>query len=390
MKIAFYYHIPISLINKNYYLPGFLGTFIDALASKVELLYLIMHEGDFKDELIADYRLKSKNLIWLRIGKKSSALKRTINSKEIISSVFKKIKIIDMLIVRAPTPLGIFFYHFKPKNIKIVYLIVGDYHSAAQNVQIKNLKSLLVKIYSYITSYHFLFLSKNFDVLVNSPTLYDKYKLKAKSTKMISTTTLSSKEFFARKDTCKGDTIKLLYVGRIDQYKGLFELLLSFKKVTLKTKKRIELHIVGWEDNIENKISKSLKRKAKELSADDKVFFHGYVNYGKDLNQIYIDSDIFILPTYFDSFPRTIFEAMSKSLPVISTNVGSIPNYLKNGKNSLLVQPKDYKSIKTCVLEIISNEELRRNLIKEGFKLASSFTIEKQINVFVKNLKEYK
>ena len=389
LKVAFYYHIPITIKNKNLFLPGFLGLFINSLAKSVDKLYLLMHKAKLEDEIIADCKLESRNIVWINLGYKGSAFERTINSKRIINNAFKKNYDIDVLIVRAPTPLGVFFYYHRPKNIKIVYLIVGDYFDTAQRVKIKNLRDFFVKSYLYSISYYFNFISKKSDVIVNSPSLYQTFKPKAKSTKIISTTNLSAGDFYNRIDTCQGNIIRLLYVGRIDLYKGLNELIKSISKVKKNLSYSLELHIVGWEDNGSSSTTDYLKKIAGDLGLNDQVYFHGYVKYGKDLNEFYRMSDIFIMPTYFESFPRTIFEAMANSLPVISTDVGSIPYFLKNEVNSLLIKPKNYELISSCIIKMVNQKKLRKKIIEEGRKLATRFTQKEQMKLIVKYLEGY-
>ena len=97
--------------------------------------------------------------------------------------------------------------------------------------------------------------------------------------------------------------------------------------------------------------------------------------------------DIYILPSYHEGFPRTIWEAMANSLPVVATNVGGIPNYLENNKNVILIEPKSVEEIVLGISKLLNNNTLRKNIIKNGYNLASKNTLEIQTKKMIKTLK---
>jgi glycosyltransferase involved in cell wall biosynthesis len=217
---------------------------------------------------------------------------------------------------------------------------------------------------------------KRTSILVNSPALFQKYEPIALRTSQIKTTTLSGKDFYERFDTCQGGILKLLFTGRIDLAKGLVELVSALAELN-KTEKKYTLDIVGWEAQKEQPVQKQLLDLAKKTGQETQVTFHGKMSVGEELNRMYRQSDIYVIPSYHEGFPRTIWESMANSCPVIASKVGSIPYFLKDGE-AILIEPKNIDQIVEAVRNVVSNTSLRQNLIKKGYEMAKTNTLEFQ------------
>jgi glycosyltransferase involved in cell wall biosynthesis len=386
MKIGFYYHIPIFKSGEMINIPSFLGVFIDSLAKYSEELVLVMHEASGNEIVNCDYTLKSHNVSWINLGFKTPAWHRAIFYKKILIDKLVGLKV-EILVVRSPSPLAPYFVRFFPKE-KIRYYMVGDYESGVELMNSKSIRDWAIKQYLKYNVRLFNKAVRKTNIVVNSSVLYRKYEKKSISCRIVNTTTLSNTDFYRRDDTCLGNTINILYTGRIDLQKGLLELLYATKLI-LELNYPIILNIVGWEDNQGNPNENFLKNKAKELKIQNRVIFHGKKSVGVELNNFYRMADIYVIPSYHEGFPRTIWEAMANSLPVIATNVGSIPDFLTDKKDSILIPSKDIMVIKNSILELIQDGNLRKQLILNGIHLATNQTLEiltpKLINSFKGN-----
>ena len=141
VNLAFYYHIPIVKKSKSIFCPGYLGVFLDSLAEHVNELTLVMHESNH--ELGANYKLMQKNINFISLGKKTASWHRLIMHKSILKKKLNKINDqCDALLVRAPTPLAPYFSRYL-KNIKLVYLVVGDYGEVGNLIKISSIKEEL-------------------------------------------------------------------------------------------------------------------------------------------------------------------------------------------------------------------------------------------------------
>jgi glycosyltransferase involved in cell wall biosynthesis len=386
MTVAFYYHIPIKPINNSCLsVPSYLGVFIDSLANNVDQLILVMHQAN-EDYEEADYSLKASNISWVNLGIKTPAWHRVIFHEKILKEKLDSLINCDVFLVRSPSPLSPYFGRYLKKSIKLVYMIVGDYSSSLEDMKLKTLRQIAIKYLLKYNNYLFEKQIKKTDVLVNSSVLYKKYLSFTKSIHEIRTTTLSEGDFYQREDTCQSDTINILYTGRIDRQKGLFELV-EATALLIKEGNNIMLHLVGWEYEKTEPIKNALQTLAKEKNIQEKIIFHGRKKVGQELNTMYRIGDIYVLPSYHEGFPRTIWEAMANSLPVVATKVGSIPYFLKNNVNAVLIETKNVNDILSAVKKMIHEPIFRQHLIKQGLLLAKENTLEYQTKKIVNILK---
>ena len=383
-NLAFYYHVPIIYEKGNLFCPGYLGVFIDALAEQIDGLVLLMHESDIKQS--SDYLLRQKNITFISLGKKPSAWKRALFNASILSEAINQIKHCDFLLVRGPSPLAPFFGK-NLETIKLAYLLVGDYQEVAKTVKLTSFRNLFIKSFLLINNSLLESQLKENLVIVNSQALYKKYENLSNNIHLVNTTTLSDSDFYLRENTCQGKEINLLFTGRISFEKGLKELFYAFKELT-RNFKNLHLNIVGWEDDLSKPVEKKLRGISQILDISERVTFHGFKNVGAELNEVYRSSDIYVLPSYHEGFPRTIWEAMANSLPVVSTNVGSIPFFLKDSINSILIEPRNIEEIVNSISKLINNSDLRKKIILDGQKLSKKATLDIQTKKLINILKK--
>ena len=384
MKFVFYYHIPILKKGNDLFCPGFLGVFLDSIALEVDKLILILHESESEEG--SNYKLKQKNISFVSLGKKTPAWNRILFHKSILKFKLNSIKDYDVVLVRSPSPLAPYFKRYF-KQTKLVYLVVGDYQESAKLMKMSSPRDLVVKGFMIFNNYFFLNQLKKNHTIVNSRTLLKKYEKNCKHIDIVKTTTLSKNDFFKREDTCLDDKINILFTGRIAWEKGLLELLHAFSEIKTENN-NLHLNIVGWEDDTKKPVETELKILSQKLNIEACITFHGFKNIGHELNQMYRMADIYILPSYHEGFPRTIWEAMANSLPVICTSVGSIPLELVNECDALIIRAKSTEEIKLAINKVISNSSLRKQLIKNGRIKATQNTLEIQTKKLINLLKD--
>lgn len=377
MKLAYHYHTTLHKEGKQYWIAGYQGVFIDALAAEVDELHLIFHVVEGRNQR-ADYKLEAKNLRIHNLGPKTSAWERFFKGprNRSIVSALKELSI-DNYIFRSPSPLTAFFaQHFKSPNT--FFYVVGDYQEGSKNYRSSGIRQRIVKQFTYYMGQKITKAYQNRRLIVNSEALLKKLETKAKDIALIKTTTLSLSLMQSREDTFSEDRVKVLYAGRFDWNKGHKELLEGFKDFTEKTKVKAELRMVGWEDDPEKPVEKGMKALAEELGIEQSLKFLGRKAVGKELNAQYREADVYVLPSYNEGFPRTIWEAMGQGTPVIASKVGGIPNNLKHGEDAYLIEPRSATEVAESLQEIYTNSDLRQRLIKSGFLLAQDNTLEQQ------------
>ena len=377
MIIGFHYH-STGIFNNGYYTVGYIGIFIDSIAPNYEKVICFLHSprDDFEENEL-DYKIKSKNVFFVNIGVHEKLNIRLLTGIKNLSEVKFWIKKISVLIVRVPTP---FLFKFcKICKVPILIYIVGDYLTVSKFSSLNFTKKWLVRFYSYYYDYRLNQFVKNYDTIVNSAELYEKYKTLNQGIQQLKSTTISSSDFYFRKDTCKNNVIKILYTGRIDPSKGIYNILDACKILT-KNGYNTEFHVAGIiMKGLEN-IPNDLEEKANSYGLKGKFKFHGRLKIGTELNAIYRKCDIYAIASKSEGFPRTIWEAMSNGLPVVTTDVGYIPHYLKNGLNAHIIKTDSLLDLVHGFEKLINNDEYRRDIIKNAYKVVKNNTLQTQSN----------
>jgi glycosyltransferase involved in cell wall biosynthesis len=157
-------------------------------------------------------------------------------------------------------------------------------------------------------------------------------------------------------------------VASFSKWKNQMLLLNSFYRASLKYPD-MQLIFVG--DGIEKE---KIKNKAEELGVMNKIFFTGITN---NVESFLSRADVFVLSSTFEGLPLSILEAYAAGLPVISTNVGGVPDILKDGVNGFLVPSNDEIAMENALLRIYENPKQRDEMGSINRLIANEFDIKK-------------
>lgn len=178
-----------------------------------------------------------------------------------------------------------------------------------------------------------------------------------------------------RKLTVKDRKLKIkkpyfLFVGRLEKRKNLIRIIKAFAE--LKKDKEIPHQLIlagkpgyGYEQ---------IKCSIKDLGLENEIILPGYIS-DDDLPYLLKKADIFLYPSLYEGFGMPILEAMSFGIPVITSNISSMPEIA--GKAALLVNPKNSEEIAKAIWQILINKKLKENLIKKGREQIKKFSWEK-------------
>ena len=112
----------------------------------------------------------------------------------------------------------------------------------------------------------------------------------------------------------------------------------------------------------------------KELGLCDQIRFLGKQEAVEDLLSI---SDLFILPSASESFGLAALEAMAIEVPIISTNIGGIPEVNIEGETGFLCEVGDIEAMAEKALYILTNPKIHAQFKKNALKRAKEFDIKK-------------
>ncbi len=114
------------------------------------------------------------------------------------------------------------------------------------------------------------------------------------------------------------------------------------------------------------------------------IYLTGYVN-NSELPGIYNLADIFLYPSFRESFGIPILEAQKCGIPVITANTSSMPEVAGNG--AIIIDPSSSEEICDAMIRIMADKDLRANLIKKGLENASKFSwkamAEKVLSIYL-------
>jgi len=146
----------------------------------------------------------------------------------------------------------------------------------------------------------------------------------------------------------KKSDIVIGFIGRIVSVKGL-EYLIDALLFLKEEFKNIKLLITG-----EGSLLDRLYEKAKENSVNNSVIFTGR---RRDIPDILSCIDIFVMPSIAEGLPNSLLEAMAMGKPIVATEVGGIPELIRNGVNGILVLPRDPGALATAIKGLIVNSQ---------------------------------
>lgn len=155
------------------------------------------------------------------------------------------------------------------------------------------------------------------------------------------------------------DSILFGSVARLEPIKGNEYLIEAFSEV-IKKYPDISLLLIG-----DGPQRESLMQKAKELNLSDRIIFAGF---REDISELLHIMDIFVLASLNEGMGRVILEAMAASKPVISTRVGGIPELIEEGKEGILIPPKDSKLLAEAMVELLTDKNKIKIFGKNGRK----------------------
>ena len=171
----------------------------------------------------------------------------------------------------------------------------------------------------------------------------------------------------------------VLFFGRLNPTKGPEKLAKAAINIT-KRRKDIAFVWVGPDEG-----------KAKEVSSLIKPYqnmhYLGPIRGKENIAEMYQSADVYVLPSYREGLPLTLFEAMASGLPIIASPVNGVPYEMKDPENGYFVKYGNIKGIEDKLIRVLDNPDIAKQMSKNNIEKSKAYDWDK---ISKKYLEEYK
>lgn len=369
MKLLIHHHTRAYVDENGIWLQSFIGSWVSELSKYFSEIGLLINVSNTKIET-QDYLVAKNNVVAHKYNDYNCNSRRKLN-KKIITACRKISFKYDILIIRGMTPKQKIVFDNCRVNTK-VFLLVGSIKNSKPVLKI-NKRRIIEWFLYWVRIYQLKKIAKSSRIYANSKAAVDElFNLLNIKASIIPTNTLSNTDFIPFKQKKISSPINLLFCGRVREDKGIEDLIRALPLV-LGQGYFVKLEIVG-------DCSKSYKDKLKalieNLELSSNVTFSGFVEFGDKLFDCYQASDIYVLPSWHEGFPHSIWEAAANCIPVITTSVGGIPSILES-KHVLFCRVKSSKDIADCIIQTIENPVATCARLESLHSLAQNYSSER-------------
>lgn len=173
------------------------------------------------------------------------------------------------------------------------------------------------------------------------------------------------------KEKSKLNNKRIVSVGRLSFEKGFADLIDVFKIIN-DLDKETTLDIIG-----DGKERQLIEEKIKEYNLGDKVILHGFRN--KDyINRIYLNSSLYLMCSYEESFGIVLIESGSYGLPSIAfSSASGAKEIIKDNQSGYLIDNRDKNLMATKALEILNDKNKREFFSENAILVSKEYSFER-------------
>lgn len=164
----------------------------------------------------------------------------------------------------------------------------------------------------------------------------------------------------------------VLFLSNLLVEKGVFVLLDALKILKEKGYSFVCDFVGGETKDINAQV---LQKEVEDRGLNELVIYHGR-KYGEEKEEYWEKADVFAFPTFNETFGLVNLEAMDHKLPVVSTNVGGIPDVVKDGKTGYIVPTQNPSALASAIEKLLVNPDLRIQIGKAGHKRFEEYFTE--------------
>jgi glycosyltransferase involved in cell wall biosynthesis len=165
--------------------------------------------------------------------------------------------------------------------------------------------------------------------------------------------------------------VKVLYMGRLSKLKGIYDFIGIMKELLILNKAKF--FIAGNYNTIEDKVSVENELKAIPQNSYELLGVIG----DKKKEEVLMETDILLFPSYYESFGISIIEAASYGIPTIAYNIGMISEIIEQGKTGYISPVGDWKAMKDYLLNMIKEQTYFQMGLEAKMKVIDEYSFKK-------------
>jgi glycosyltransferase involved in cell wall biosynthesis len=178
-----------------------------------------------------------------------------------------------------------------------------------------------------------------------------------------------------RQEFVDDETPLLLIAARLHPEKGYEYLFQAMTKLKQRFNGKIKLLVAGA-----GPLLPHYQEMVRSLGCDDVVTFLGF---RKDLPELMAAADLFVLPSVAEAFGLVLAEALYLGTPVVSTQVGGIPEIVEDGMDGVLVPPANEQALADSIADLLNDSARRKQMAGVGRdKVVAKFRFEEMVRSY--------
>lgn len=169
----------------------------------------------------------------------------------------------------------------------------------------------------------------------------------------------------------------IVFLGKLVEYKGIYDFIEVIEKINKFLKENNWEIIIAGDGEVE-KVKSIIEKK----SLNSIVNVVGWVD-GSKKTKLLSESKILVVPSHIESFGISAVEGMLYGNVIIATDVGALPELIKDEKNGFIINKKEYIKIADKIKEVINDKKVLEEIQEENLEYAKEFSEEKMIEKFI-------
>lgn len=370
MRVCVLSDWPVSLAGGRLSFHRAYGGYLDALAPYVEQLVVVGPAAPFQRP-DTEYELSAPNISFVS----APYFDRTADALRVLPgcarAIWRASRTSDLVCMTLPTPLGVIGYACARLRRKPVVIdMQGDLEAQYERGQYRGVSGWLARAGVWFFERTTQWMVDRSTTMTQGPALLQKYGRRSARIADIPFSPVSQKLIVDRSDTCQGSSVRVLFVGNLLEKKGVFVLLDAVKEL----RARLPRFVVTYVGT--GPCATELAGRVAAEGLSEWVELRGGLFREEELLDAYDEADVFVLPSYAEGFPRVIFEAMARGVPVVSTRVSGMKGLLADGTDAILIEPGSPRQLADAIQAVVEDGVLRRRLIVNGREVASRYSRE--------------